>query len=373
MASPIHLQAVSKFFSGQAVVNAVSLDIAAGEFVALLGPSGCGKTTLLRMIAGFETLSSGQLQFGDQLVADRSFHLVPEKRNVAIVFQSYALWPHMTVGENVGYPLRGRSIAGAERASRVATALAEVDLTGFEARRPADLSGGQRQRVALARCFAMEPSIVLLDEPLANLDIHLRASMEETFRRFHARTGATMVYVTHDQSEAMAMADRIAVMDKGRILEVASPADLYTSPRTEAVARFVGHGRIVDCSIMERVDDTTARVAVFGVQTLVRHSGLPSVLPATGRLCLRAENLAAVESGGFEAHVVSSTFKGAHSLLVVEPKAAPGLALSLHASMPATPGAIMRVAVSNGWLLPPPDGGITATLDRAAASVLAFA
>ncbi|MBB3998337.1 ABC transporter ATP-binding protein [Aureimonas pseudogalii] len=362
MISPasIRFTAATKRFADAEVVSSVSLDIPAGEFTALLGPSGCGKTTLLRMIAGFETMSEGTLHFGDRLVAGAATHVPPEDRGVAIVFQSYALWPHMSVGENVGYPLRVRGLPRAEQKARIAEALLAVDLEGFEARRPADLSGGQRQRVALARCFAMEPSIVLLDEPLANLDVHLRASMEETFRQFHRRTGATMVYVTHDQAEAMAMADRIAVMQKGRLLEVAAPAELYARPRTEAVARFVGNGRIVECRIAERVDEGRRRVEVLGTSAVVRSTPDAPARAETARLCLRAEGLALAETGGFEARVLASTFKGAYSLLVVELLAAPALSLSLslHAPTPGVIGSIVRVAITDGWILPlPPSAG----------------
>ncbi|MBP0614115.1 ABC transporter ATP-binding protein [Jiella mangrovi] len=343
--------AVKRFgAAAAAAVDDVSLEIAEGEFVALLGPSGCGKTTLLRLIAGFETLSGGAIRFGDRLVAGEGTHVPPEKRNVAIVFQSYALWPHMTVAENVGYALRVRGLGKAERARKVVEALAAVELSGFERRRPAELSGGQRQRVALARCLAMDPDVILLDEPLANLDVHLRASMEETFRAFHARTGATMVYVTHDQAEAMAMADRIAVMEKGRILQVAAPATLYAEPANEGVARFVGNGRVVDCAVVGPAGEGRSSIRLFGGEALVR-AGEASPASGPARLALKPEHLAVGEAG-FAATIRKAVFKGAHTLYEIEPEAAPGVLLPLPSDRRLSIGESVRVAVGDGWLLP---------------------
>ena len=210
------------------------------------GASGCGKTTLLRQIAGFDKPDArahpdrrhGRLE-------RRSGTSRRSERRIGIVFQSYALWPHMTVAENVAYGLTVAGVKEPERARRVAGGAALVELDGFAERRPALLSGGQRQRVALARCLVTEPSLVLLDEPLANLDVHLRAAMEHEFARFHERTGTTMIYITHDQAEAMALADRIAVMDKGRVLQFATPSQLYREPADETVARFIGEGMVV--------------------------------------------------------------------------------------------------------------------------------
>lgn len=236
------IERVTKHFGDHAAVDAMSLAIEPGEFVALLGPSGCGKTTMLRMLAGFEAVSQGEIHLGDTLLASARQHTPPEARNMAMVFQSYALWPHMSVADNVGYPLKLRQIRGADYQRRVAQALDLVALGPYTARTPQDLSGGQRQRVALARCLVTDPAVVLLDEPLANLDRHLRASMEHGFADFHRRTGATMVYVTHDQHEAMALADRIAVMRAGRLVQWATPEALYRRPRTPWVASFIGQG-----------------------------------------------------------------------------------------------------------------------------------
>ncbi|WP_271910641.1 ABC transporter ATP-binding protein [Vreelandella alkaliphila] len=236
------IQQVTKQFGDHRAVNDLSLEIAPGEFVALLGPSGCGKTTMLRMLAGFENVTDGEIRLNDTLLASRHHHVPPEQRNMAMVFQSYALWPHMSVADNVGYPLKLRRIQGSEYQRRVDHALAQVALEPYAQRSPQELSGGQRQRVALARCLVTDPAVVLLDEPLANLDRNLRASMEHSFVDFHRRTRATMVYVTHDQSEAMAMADRIAVMRDGELVQWATPETLYRQPRSEWVASFIGQG-----------------------------------------------------------------------------------------------------------------------------------
>ncbi|WP_337266659.1 ABC transporter ATP-binding protein [Oryzifoliimicrobium ureilyticus] len=246
----LSLSNVSKQFeSGRAAVSNVSIDVRPGAFLALLGPSGCGKTTLLRMIAGFDSPTSGAIYLGDRLLADANRLVPPEHRNMAMVFQSYALWPHMTVADNVGYPLKIRGLRGENYKRRVAAALDAVRLSDYGHRRPAELSGGQRQRVALARCIVTTPSVVLLDEPLANLDRHLRQEMEETFRDFHRQSGATMIYVTHDQAEAMALATDVAIMSEGQILQIAPPADIYAKPEGKVVGRLVGRGVILSLSL----------------------------------------------------------------------------------------------------------------------------
>ncbi len=244
------LNRLSKSFGGgKPAVNDVSMTIRDGGFLALLGPSGCGKTTVLRMIAGFEQPSDGAILLGERVLADAGSMVPPERRNMAMVFQSYALWPHMTVAENTGYPLKVRGISGERYRRKVMDALSTVRLDAYADRRPSDLSGGQRQRVALARCLVTEPDVVLLDEPLANLDRHLRHEMEETFREVHATSGATMVYVTHDQAEAMALATDVAVMSEGRLLQMAAPAELYARPEGRLVGSLVGQGAIISLGL----------------------------------------------------------------------------------------------------------------------------
>ncbi|WP_308917269.1 ABC transporter ATP-binding protein [Jannaschia sp. LMIT008] len=242
----IAIRGLRKSFGGVPVLHGVDLDVPSSASVAILGPSGCGKTTLLRLIAGLEEADAGTIALDGRSVAGPGLHVPPEGRALAMVFQSYALWPHMTVAENVGYPLR---VAGtADHAVRTHAALDSVRLTPHAARRPAELSGGQQQRTALARALVAEPGLILMDEPLANLDMHLREGMRAEFRRLHDVTGATMVTVTHDQADALSLADLVVVMEAGAVLQVADPETLYARPATRAVARLIGRSAVVEAS-----------------------------------------------------------------------------------------------------------------------------
>ena len=232
----IRFQQVSKQFGDVTAVDALSLEIEAGEFVSILGPSGCGKTTLLRMLAGLERPTDGEICIGDTVVNDLS----PAQRNVAMVFQTYALYPHMTVAGNIEYPLKKRRVAKAERARLVEQAAAVLELGALLERKPRELSGGQQQRVALGRALVRDPAAFLLDEPLSNLDAKLRTHMRAELIRLHRRIGRTMVYVTHDQLEAMTMSQRIAVMQDGRLQQFAAPRDIYARPANAFVAGFIG-------------------------------------------------------------------------------------------------------------------------------------
>ena len=223
-------------------VDGVTLDIAAGEFFALLGPSGCGKTTSLRMIAGFEIPDAGRVHVGGEDITDVPVH----RRDMGMVFQSYALFPHRTVAENVAFGLRMRDVPKAEIDRRVGAALAQVALIGLEARKPGQLSGGQQQRVALARALVVEPRVLLCDEPLGALDRKLRQQMQFELKDLQKRLGVTLVFVTHDQEEALAMSDRIAVMNKGRVEQVGTPTEIYEHPRTRFVADFIGEINLLD-------------------------------------------------------------------------------------------------------------------------------
>jgi len=239
----IRLENVTKIFDGKVVaVEDVTLDIKAGEFFSLLGPSGCGKTTSLRMIAGFEMPDSGRVHVGGQDITDVPVH----KRDMGMVFQSYALFPHRTVAQNVAFGLRMREIAKPEIDRRVAAALAQVALTGLEERRPGQLSGGQQQRVALARALVIEPRVLLCDEPLGALDRKLRQQMQFELKELQRRLGVTLVFVTHDQEEALAMSDRIAVMNHGRVEQIGAPTEIYERPRTRFVADFIGEINLLE-------------------------------------------------------------------------------------------------------------------------------
>ncbi len=332
------------FGSGRPAVADVSLTLRRQGFLALLGPSGCGKTTVLRMIAGFEQPSEGSIFYGERRLSDAERALPPEKRNMAMVFQSYALWPHMTVAENVGYPLKVRGISGAGWRKLVGEALSLIKLTEFAERRPAELSGGQRQRVALARCLVTQPDVVLLDEPLANLDQHLRKAMEETFRAFHERSGATMLYVTHDQAEAMALATDVAVMSQGRLLQVAPPAEIYARPEGRVVGGLIGRGSILRLRVPEvgerQLDWPLLRTSL-GARGDAGDGGQADVL-------VRPEQ---VHRGtdGIPMRVVSCVFEGERFALSLS--LPDGQQLKAYSSVAVVEGTLVPFVVSGGWRL----------------------
>jgi iron(III) transport system ATP-binding protein len=241
----VELRGLTKRYGDLAVVDDVSLTIEHGRLVCLLGPSGCGKTTTLRLIAGFVEPSAGEIRVGDQTVSSPARTVPPERRNMSMIFQSYALWPHMTVAENVAYGLKLRKVDRDTVRRKLAAILDTTHLEALAQRYPGELSGGQQQRVALARALIVEPETLLLDEPLSNLDANLREEMRFEVRRLHDEYRYTTVYVTHDQSEAMTTADVIAVMNAGKIEQAGSPEDIYDRPRSEFVARFIGSSNVV--------------------------------------------------------------------------------------------------------------------------------
>src|SRR6478736_555836 len=231
----VTLNGVGRHFGALKAVDRVNLSVEHGEFVTLLGPSGCGKTTTLRMVAGLEQNTAGRISIGDRVVSDAAagFFVPPDHRQLGMVFQSYAIWPHMTVFDNVAYPLRIRRRPRSEIRERVQAALRLVEMEGFADRPAPALSGGQQQRVAIARALVFEPEVLLLDEPLSNLDARLRAQMGDEFRSLQKRLGITTLYVTHDQDEAMALSDRVVLMRSGKILQVGPPQDIYQRPNSE--------------------------------------------------------------------------------------------------------------------------------------------
>jgi iron(III) transport system ATP-binding protein len=239
--SQLTLQNISKSFDTFVAVQDFSLQVAHGEFVSLLGPSGCGKTTTLRMIAGLEKPTNGKITLGEKIFADlgNGVYMPPEKRNIGMVFQSYAIWPHKNVFENIAYPLRIKKLPKTEIKEHVQKSLALVKLDGLADRMPNQLSGGQQQRVALARGLIMAPSILLLDEPLSNLDAKLRLQMRDEIKELSKRVGVTMIYVTHDQSEAMALSDRVVVMSDGHVLQVGTPEEVRNNPADAFVRDFI--------------------------------------------------------------------------------------------------------------------------------------
>ncbi|MEC9346900.1 MAG: ABC transporter ATP-binding protein [Pseudomonadota bacterium] len=329
-------------FGTHAAVDSVDLDIADGEFLCVLGPSGCGKTTLLRLIAGLERPDAGEIAFDGQAVSTPERVLAPERRQTGVVFQSYALWPHMTVAENAGFSLRAAGIGGAERRRRIDEALAAVRLSDFAERKPGSLSGGQQQRVALARCLVQRPKVVLMDEPLANLDVHLREEMLGEFTRFHAATGATIVYITHDQAEAMSIAGRIAVMDRGRLLQVATPEVLYHRPASRMVANFIGLSALVETSVAG--DGRTAALAGTPVPLV------EPVAPGPATLVVRPEQVR-LGGAGLPARVAAATYLGERWKLEL---ALPGLDVPLLAwsAMRRAAGEAVPVSIDSAWAVP---------------------
>lgn len=286
----IHIRHLTKYFGSMLALDNINLTIESGEMFFLLGPSGCGKTTLLRHIAGFYTPDKGHLLFGDRDIT----HLPAHKRNTAMMFQSYALWPHLTVGENVAFGLHERKLGKSEVETRVQESLAMVRMGHLADRKINQLSGGQQQRVALARSIAVRPDALLLDEPLSNLDAKLRLEMRSEIRRICKEFGVTAVYVTHDQKEALHLADRMAVMEKGVISQVGTPRDIFRSPHTASVASFIGEANFLPAELVAPAGHgpfATARTA-HGIFT--GRLTDPDWHPASGekvQLCLRPEAL----------------------------------------------------------------------------------
>jgi spermidine/putrescine ABC transporter ATP-binding subunit len=323
----VELDGVTKRFGDITALDEVSLLVRRGELMTLLGPSGCGKTTLLNLVAGFLMPDSGEIAIDGRRVTD----LPTYRREIGIMFQSYALFPHMSVAANVGYGLRMRRIAKPEIARRVADALALVKLQGLEDRRPRQLSGGQQQRVALARALVIRPRVLLLDEPFSALDRNLRASMQVEIKEIQRKLGVTTIFVTHDQSEALSLSDRIAVIAQGRIRQLGTPSEIYRRPIDRFVASFVGDVNVLHARL-ERLDGPTAAVAVGPVRVLVPSQTLQGAAPGTlVDLFVRPEDLRVVEEGAVIAvHgiVAAQIYQGGHVDLYVDvPEGASGRVL----------------------------------------------
>ncbi len=255
MSNNVVIQNAVKRYGDFTALDGVTLDIREGEFFTLLGPSGCGKTTLLRMIAGFNSIEGGDFFFGDKRINDMPAH----KRDIGMVFQNYAIFPHLTVEENVAYGLKARNVPRAEIKKRVADALELVQIAHLSSRKPNELSGGQQQRVALARSFVIEPSVLLMDEPLSNLDAKLRVQMRTVIKKLQRRLGITTIYVTHDQEEALAISDRIAVMKEGKIMQIGSPSEIYAKPASPFVAGFIGVSNFIECEVSGKAEKALVR------------------------------------------------------------------------------------------------------------------
>src|SRR3989441_6165802 len=351
----IALRSVAKRFGATAAVEGVTLDITDGELFTLLGPSGCGKTTLLRLIAGFyRPPDAGQIHFG----ARRVDALPPYARNIGMVFQNYALWPHMTVRANVTYGLRLRKLAAGEIAGRLERGLRQVNLIGLEDRYPGQLSGGQQQRVALARALVLNPDILLLDEPLSNLDAKIRVQVRAEIRRLQQSLGITTVYVTHDQEEALSLADRVAVMRDGQVLQVGAPKELYERPRTRFVADFVGTNNLVPGRVSARAPGQLVVETALGPLRAIAEA-------AVGERCvlaIRPENVALDSRPAPAGNVV----RGRVAFVSY-------LGSTVRYDVEAAGGQIMRADVRDAWHHEPLAIGRDVALSFPASATLALA
>jgi putative spermidine/putrescine transport system ATP-binding protein/mannopine transport system ATP-binding protein len=312
----IRIRRLEKRYGPVVAANGIDLDVAAGEFLALLGPSGSGKTTILMSVAGFEFPTSGTITVGDQEIT----YLPANKRNLGMVFQNYTLFPHMSVLDNVAFPLKMRGVAMAERRSRAEEALATVRLAGYGDRKPSQLSGGQQQRVALARAIVYRPRVLLMDEPLSALDKNLREDMQLEIKRLHADLGITVIFVTHDQSEALTMADRVAVLKDGEIQQIGAPRDLYERPANRFTAGFIGEMDFLDVTV-EAVGDTVSVSHASGERWTVPATAAIDPLRAGQRaaLCFRPERLRfGAGEGDIAVHatLIDTAYAGSALLLV---------------------------------------------------------
>ncbi len=307
----LHLKNVSKLFGQTRAVDSVTINVKGGELFFLLGPSGCGKTTCLRTIAGFYQPDEGEIFFGDKLMNN----VPPYKRNIGMVFQNYALWPHMTVYENVEYGLNVRKIPAKERRERVERVLEIVQMERYIDRNPNQLSGGQQQRIALARALVIEPDILLLDEPLSNLDAKLRLEMRQEIKRIHSSAGITSVYVTHDQKEALSLADRIAIMKDGKVIQIGTPREIYNSPVNKFVADFIGETNFIDGKVNAKSN------GYYSIDTLIGNIHVSSnnknfSIGSEVSCSIRPESISITDNfkegiiNQFEARIISLTYLG---------------------------------------------------------------
>jgi iron(III) transport system ATP-binding protein len=347
-ASSIEFRDVTKRFGDVVAVRAVSFTIAPRTLVTLLGPSGCGKTTILRMIAGLELPTAGRILIGDDDVTDRG----AAERDVSMVFQSYALFPHLSVLENVRYGLAVSGTPKGEADGRTREALGTVGLSGFDERLPSELSGGQQQRVAVARALVLEPSVLLFDEPLSNLDARLRRQMREEIRELQQRLGLTVVYVTHDQAEAMAVSDRIIVMDRAAIAQEGAPRELYEAPRGAFVAGFMGDANRVRGTLVRR-DASVGDVWLGPLVVAIPHRGLPD---GEVDVAIRPEAIELRLAGdGLPATVRKAAYLGGTMEYTLATPIGDLFAISQAVDMPLEPGSALAVAFAgHGVVLVPP-------------------
>jgi iron(III) transport system ATP-binding protein len=310
VAEHIAIEMVSKvYLGGNQALYDVSLDVTAGTFLVLLGPSGSGKTTLLRCLAGIERVTSGRIEIGGRAVADTRVHVPPDQRDLSMVFQDYALWPHLTVRDNVAFALRRRKLARARGRAQAAAMLDRVGLGALGERYPNELSGGEQQRVALARALVADTGLILCDEPLSNLDADLRERMRLEISSLVREVGATTVYITHDQAEAFALADRVGILEKGRLVQLGSPEEIYTQPASPFVARFTGLSGELPVQVGQQASDGTFEVTVAGPGQVrpfhARRASLPSG-HAVGLLMIRPTGVRLCASHTGEHHLTGT-------------------------------------------------------------------
>ncbi|MDJ0628343.1 MAG: ABC transporter ATP-binding protein [Rhodobacter sp.] len=348
-AAPVAFRDVSKIYGKDVVaVDKVSFDVEPGRLVTLLGPSGCGKTTMLRMIAGLEMVSSGQI-----LIGDKDVTILPATdRDVSMVFQSYALFPHMTVQENVAYGLGFSGFPKAEARDRALAGLDLVGLKGYGDRLPSELSGGQQQRVAVARALVLEPQVLLFDEPLSNLDAKLRRQVREDIRGIQQDLGLTVVYVTHDQEEALAVSDEIVVMRNAQIAQIGTPRQLYDAPVDAFVADFIGEANLIPCEILS-VDSHMAEIAVDGYRYRLPSRGLP-VGPS--KMAVRPSRIVLGADKGFDATIAKATYVGVRMEYSIKASFGSLFAVQEDVQTPLEEGHPVKVSFKDiGPVLIPPD------------------
>ncbi len=308
---------ITKNFGDTRVLSDISIDVRSGEFFSLLGPSGCGKSTLLRIIAGLETADSGRIEVNNKKVDG----IPPQKRGIGMVFQQYALWPHMTIAQNVRFGLESLALTNQERDNKMNSSLERVQMLQYKDRYPHQISGGQQQRVALARALAIEPSIILLDEPLSNLDARLRAEIRQELSELHAKLGTTMIYVTHDQEDALSLSSRIAIMNKGAIEQVGTPREIYSSPASPFCALFIGEANLLPCKVLEVFESGETQVQLASPLQNIVNTKLAAPTDQSHRdgfLCLRptalkVEAISSVQNGSqysLEARLIRATYRG---------------------------------------------------------------
>lgn len=339
-AAPVSFENVSKSYGGDVLaVNSVNLKIDAGKLVTLLGPSGCGKTTTLRMIAGLEMATSGRIMIGDVDVTS----LPATDRDVSMVFQSYALFPHMSVLENVSYGLTFSGFSKAETRERALAGLDLVGLKGFDGRLPSELSGGQQQRVAVARALVLEPQVLLFDEPLSNLDAKLRRQVREDIRAIQQDLGLTVVYVTHDQEEALAVSDEIVVMRNASIAQIGTPRSLYDAPVDRFVADFIGEANIIPCMIDSVDEDDMATISIEDYRHVLPARGLGA---GEAKLAVRPSRLVIGAERGFQARISKATYVGVRMEYTLEASFGSMFAVQDEVDTPLEVGADVTVGFS---------------------------